>query len=85
MGAVKRDLEERTINKADEIAEQRYGREFCDLPNHIQHEVWCEAESIVRDKVADQADAIYERMRDRRNGTGETHWDRLELDRRLGK
>jgi len=80
-----RDIGEATQTEAEEIAEQRYGREFDDLPNHIQHEVWCEAESIVRDKVADQADAIYERMRDRRNGTGETHWDRLELDRRLGK
>ena len=79
------DLKDAMQTEADQIAEQRYGREFYDLPNHIQHEVWCEAESIVRDKVADQADAIYERMRDRRNGKGETHWDRLELDRRLGK
>ncbi|GAH59238.1 unnamed protein product, partial [marine sediment metagenome] len=27
----------------------------------------------------------YERMRERRNGDGETHWDELELMRRLGK
>ena len=62
------DVKEAMQTEADQIADQRYGREFYELPNHIQHEVWCEAESIVRDKVADEADAIYERIKDRRNG-----------------
>jgi len=60
------DVKDATSTEADRIAEQRYGKEFYDLPKPIQHEVWCEAESIVRDKVADQADAIYERLRERR-------------------
>ncbi len=79
------DIKDAIQTEADQIAEQRYGREFYDLPKPLQHEVWCEAESIVRDKVADQADLQYERMRERRNGNGETHWDELELMRRLGK
>ena len=62
------DIEEATQNKAEELAEQRYGREFYDLPKPIQFDVWCEAESIVRDKVADQADAVYERLREERLG-----------------
>ena len=64
MGTVKRDLEERTINKADEIAEQRYGREFGDLPASLQMKVWMEAEQEAHDYFACQADAIYDRMRE---------------------
>jgi len=95
MGAVKRDLEERTINKADEIAEQRYGREFSDLPASLQMQVWMEAEREAHDYFACQADAIYDRKREddllaRRNGhkpreEREAFWDELELMRRLGK
>ncbi len=80
-----RDIKDANQTEANEIAEQRYGREFDELPKPIQRDVWCEAESIVRDKLADQADLQYERMRERRNGDGETHWDELELIRRLGK
>ena len=65
MGAVKHDLEELTSNKADEIAEERYGMPFSDLPKLQQHDVWFEAESIVKDKLADQADAIYDRIREK--------------------
>jgi len=65
MGAIKRDLEELTVIKADEIAEQRYGMPFSDLPRLQQHDVWFEAESIVKDKLADQADFIYDQMRER--------------------
>ncbi len=88
MGAVKRDLEERTINKADEIAEQRYGREFNDLPASEQIDVWMEAENKVKDQLATEGDAIYDRMREegfnhRKNG--DDHWAELELMRRLGK
>ena len=64
MGAVKYDLEERTSNKADEIAEQRYGREFSDLPASLQMQVWMDAEREVADYFACQADATYDRMRE---------------------
>ncbi|MBA7613591.1 hypothetical protein ES703_20842 [subsurface metagenome] len=79
------DIEEMYTNRAEEIAQQRYGREFNDLPNSLQSQVWLEAERLVRDKVADQADLQYERMRERRNGSKETYFDELELMRRLGK
>ena len=64
MGAVKRDLEERTSNKADEIAEQRYGRPFSELPNSIQMTTWREAEDMVKDQLATEGDAIYDRMKE---------------------
>lgn len=72
------DFEELTMNKAEEIAEQRYGREFNDLPNNIQYQVFSEAEQAAHDDLATQADL-------RRNGHQETAWDELELMRRLGK
>ena len=72
------DIEEMTTNKAEEIAEQRYGREFNDLPSSLQMQVWMEAEQQVADDLPTQAKI-------RQNGKGETKWDELELMRRLGK
>ena len=80
-----RDIKDATQTEADQIAEQRYGREFDDLPKPIQHDVWCEAENIIREKQAAEVDNAYERLRERRDGSKETHWDELELMRRLGK
>ena len=65
------DIEDATQTEADQIAEQRYGREFDDLPKPLQHDVWCEAENRVRDKLAD--------------GSKDNYWAELELMRRLGK
>jgi len=79
------DIKDATQTEADQIAEQRYGREFYDLPKPLQFEVWCEAENIIREKQAAEVDNAYERLRERRNGSKETHWDELELMRRLGK
>ena len=75
------DVEDRTSNKADEIAEQRYGREFNDLPAQVQMTVWMEAEQAVASDLASERDAIYGRMKE----DGVTHWDELELMRRQGK
>jgi len=95
MGIIQRDLEQRISEKADEIAEQRYGRDFGDLPASLQMQVWMEAEEIVKDKMADECDAIYDRMKEEKlfiGGNGhkpkedrEAHWAELELQRRLGK
>ena len=79
------DIKDATQTEADQIAEQRYGREFYDLPKPIQHDVWCEAENRVQEKLADEIDNAYERFRERRDGSKETIWDELELMRRLGK
>ena len=82
------DIKEAYQNKADKIAEQRYGREFSDLPASLQMKVWMDAEKEVADEIADQGDGIYERIREQgfnHRKNGETHWDELELMRRLGK
>jgi len=57
MGAVKRDLEERTINKAEEFAEKQYAREFNDLPPDIQMTVWMAAEHEVEQQLVMAAEA----------------------------
>ena len=95
MGLIQRDLEQRISEKADEIAEQRYGREFGDLPAHLKMEIWMEAEQEAADYMASQIDAVYDRMMEEklfRGGNGhkskeesEAHWADIELQRRLGK
>ena len=74
MEAVKRDLEERTSNKANEIAEQRYGRPFSELSASLQMTTWMDAE---REVVREEG---FNHRRD-----GDDHWAELELMRRLGK
>ena len=59
------DVEEMTSLKADHIAEEKYGREFNDLPQNIQFQVWYEAEASVRDEIATEADAIYDAIREK--------------------
>ena len=48
MGIIQRDQEERTSNKADEVAEQKYGRTFSNLPASLQMQVWMDAEQEAR-------------------------------------
>ena len=72
------DIEEATQNKAEELAEQRYGREFNDLPQSLQYKVWQDAEIAVQEALNERAEALLD-------GQRETHWDELELMRRLGK
>ena len=84
----KPDLKDMIATKAEELAEQRYGREFNDLPASLQMKVWMDAEREVADKIADQNDFIYDRMRE--NGhkpreEREAFWADLEISRRLGK
>jgi len=57
LGAVKRDLEERTINKAEDLAEKQYGREFNDLPPDIQMTIWMAAENEVAQQIVMAAEA----------------------------
>jgi len=57
MGAVNRDLEERTINKAEDFAEKQYAREFNDLPPDIQMTVWMAAEHEVEQQLVMAAEA----------------------------
>ena len=91
----KPDKVDRTLEKAEDAAEQTYDREFSDLPPSIQMRIWLEAEQEVESDEQTQADGLYEQMREASffaNGNGhrpqaerEEHWADLELDRRLGK
>jgi len=91
----KPELEDRIINKAEELAEERCGREFGDLPPSLQQQIWMDAEEEIKDQLAGEADGIYEEIREASffaNGNGhkpqaerDEHWADLELDRRLGK
>jgi len=62
MGAIQRDLEEITSEKADEIAEKRYGREFKDLPASLQMQTWMEAEQETKEYFACQDDRLLNSM-----------------------
>jgi len=89
------DFKEKVSEKAEELAERTYGREFNDLPPSIQMRVWMDAEQEVINDLACQADAIYDRMKEEQlfgGGNGhrpqaerEEHWADLELGRRQGK
>lgn len=50
------DRDGMVIDKAEEIAEQRYCREFHELPKDVQYRVFSEAELEVTDYLATQAD-----------------------------
>lgn len=76
-----RDIEERTCNKAEELAEQRYGREFNDLPASLQMKTWMDAELEIANDLACEADMLLMKKKEE----GITHRDELELQRRLGK
>lgn len=58
------DVKDMTQTRADEIADQRYGREFNELPKQVKFQVWHEAEAEVRDQIATEADAIYDAIRE---------------------
>jgi len=91
----KPDLKDMVATKAEELAEQRYGREFNDLPPSLQMRVWMDAEQEAHNYFACQADAIYDQMKEdalfnRENDhkpkeEREAFWADLEMDRRLGK
>ena len=52
-------------NRAEEIAQEKYGTEFDDLPKDRQSEVYNKAEENYREAYADSIDATYEAIRDK--------------------
>ena len=56
------DRKDMIATKAEELAEQRCGREFNDLPASLQMQIWMEAEKEAADCLACQVDALYDRM-----------------------
>jgi len=49
-------------NRAEEIAEEQYGKEFYDLSDTLQIGIWNRAEADYHDREADRIDAAYDRM-----------------------
>lgn len=50
--------------RAEEIAEEEYGMDFYDLPEHIQTKVFREAEEGHFDDMAHRADMMRDSLRD---------------------
>jgi len=48
-------------NRAMELADEQYGKDFYDLPDHLQTEVYNQAEADYTDYYAAQIDAAYDR------------------------
>ena len=63
------DIEDRTIGKAEEMAQKQYCLSFDALPPQLQMRVWTDAEQEVINELANRA---------------ETFWDELELEKRNG-
>ncbi len=63
MGAVKRDLEEKTLELADVLAKKLMGRDFGELPHEQKYSVWNQAEEKVRNDMISAAEYRYERDR----------------------
>lgn len=67
------DVEEKAMEKAEEMAQKQYGVSFDDLTPQQQMRVWNEAEQDVINELALRAEVVCE-----------SYWDELELEKRLG-
>jgi len=81
MGANKRDWEDRVIDKANDLALERYNLDFNDISPSLQMQTWIDAEHIVNDQLANQMDAARDAYREH----SAEYWQEMELSRRLGK
>jgi len=52
--------------KADEMALEKYGKEFYDLPETTQREVFSEAELAYQDYYANEIDRLFEMAKEQR-------------------
>jgi len=59
-----RDLKEKVCLKAEDLAEERCGRPFDDLPPYLQQQIWMDAEQEAKSQEQMRADGIYDRMRE---------------------
>ena len=64
MGIGQRSLEETTTDKAEDLAEQRYGRPFGELTPSLQIQTWMEAENEAKEEFIQAQDGIYDEMRE---------------------
>jgi hypothetical protein len=80
VGIIQRDWEQRVSDKADELAREKYQQDFCNLPPHLEMQVWMEAENLVHDQMDAELAAAQKEYRE----SGKDFWGELELERRLG-
>jgi len=59
-----RDYKDWIENRAHELAEERYNKDYYDLPENIQQEIYTRAEADYIDHHASQIDALCDRMRE---------------------
>ena len=71
------DVEERTSDRAEELAQKQFGFSFVDLDNHQQMHIWMLAEQQVQEELNEAAERSWDERHER--------WAELELMRRLGK
>lgn len=57
-----RDMKDWIHNRAEELAEQKYNKDYYDLPNHLQDEVYNQAEADWIDHYSSEIDAAYDRL-----------------------
>jgi len=62
-----RDYKDWIENRAHELAEERYNKDYYDLPENIQLEIYDRAEADYKDYYASKIDAVYDRMREQRS------------------
>jgi len=53
-------------NRAHELAEERYNKDYYDLPENIQQEIYNRAVADYIDYYASKIDATYDRIREQR-------------------
>lgn len=71
------DVEERTSERAEELAQKRFGVSFDVLAPPLQMKTWTDAKVQVQEELNEAAERAVEGRKD--------FWDELELQRRLGK
>ena len=55
-------------NRAEEIALEEYDKDFYDLPERVQSEVYNRATEAYKEMYADRIDSTYEAIRDKQLG-----------------
>lgn len=59
------DYKEWTAERADELAQEQYNKEYYDLPDEVQIELWNRAEADWINRQAGEMDAAYDRYEDK--------------------
>ena len=64
MGLVKRDLEQVVLEKAEELAQKRFGISFDDCDREVCMRLWTDADQMVQENLIAAAEAHSEALKD---------------------